>query len=325
MKGAAGILIVAFLAAVASAGELGKLGADGWYTWQVAAVDDAPAWCCYAWNHDGPGSAACRLDGSRSGYAVCRDGQTLDGNVRLYARIESGKATKLRVLSPGCPVESRTAVTDLGEIDVRESFDWLRGLAGSYSPVSEDALAAIAMHRGDVPLRFLVDTASRGGDEDLRENAIFWLGQVRISEASSDIERLMFADKSAAIRQHAAFSLAQSESSHRTDALIRQGRQDPDGEVRSQAWFWLAQTGAGEADQAIVQAIGDDPDRDVRKEAIFALTELPGERDVDALFVILGDRKMDRELRKQALFWLVQSESDRAFAYVDNLLAGPPR
>jgi HEAT repeat protein len=68
----------------------------------------------------------------------------------------------------------------------------------------------------------------------------------------------------------------------------------------------------------------DDPDREVREEAVFALSQLPGDRAVDALLVLLEDRGMDRELRKAALFWLVQSDSDRAFMSVERLLVGSP-
>jgi hypothetical protein len=40
------------------------------------------------------------------------------------------------------------------------------------------------------------------------------------------------------------------------------------------------------------------------------------------LFTVLGDQQMHREVREQALFWLAQSDSDRAFEYLDRLLAG---
>jgi hypothetical protein len=37
---------------------------------------------------------------------------------------------------------------------------------------------------------------------------------------------------------------------------------------------------------------------------------------------VLRDRGLHREIRERALFWLAQSDSDRAFAYLDELLAG---
>jgi HEAT repeat protein len=67
--------------------------------------------------------------------------------------------------------------------------------------------------------------------------------------------------------------------------------------------------------------IANDRDDDVREGAVFAISQLPGERAVDALFAVLGNRQLQPEVREQALFWLVQSDSDRAFEYLDRLLS----
>ena len=263
--------------------------ADGWYSWRAAAVAGATAWCCLDRSR---GGAGCNLDG-RDGYTDCGGSapEAPEGAfVRLYAKIESGDVARLRMLDPGCAVHAATPITDLGTVDAGESFGWLRGLVRDDSRVAGDALAAIAMHRGDEPLRFLVDSATAGASRELREDAIFWLGELRIAEGAPVIERLMFADRDADIRSHAAFVLAQS--------------------------------GADGSDDAIMKAVAGDPDREVREEAVFALSQLPGERAVDALLDVVGNRRLDREVRKAALFWLVQSGSDRAFATVERLLAG---
>lgn len=318
------LALCALLAQPSPAATLDALEADGWYTWRVEAVEGGPEWCCVSWNRGQAAPCACNLDSRHDGYGS-RDGhEPASGEVRLYARIESGEVAKLRTLSPRCAVESRDRITDLGLIDAGQSFDWLRRRVAEDPAVAEDALAAIAMHRGDAPLAFLVDAANGSAEGDLRESAIFWLGQVRIAEAAPVIERLMFADESATIRRHAAFALAQAKFAGRAKALIRQGREDKDPDVRSNAWFWLAQTGASESESAIMRAMVDDPGHEVREEAVFALSQLPGDRAVDALLSVLENRGLDRELRKSALFWLVQSDSDRAFSSVERLLVENP-
>jgi len=307
-------------AQAADAAPLASLDADGWYTWRVAAVEDAPAWCCVSRLHASPASRGCNLDGRHHGYGPCDENAVTDGEVQLYARIDSGRLARLRVLSPGCPVQTEARVTDLGTVEVAESFAWLRDRVGQDADLNGDALAAIAVHDGDQPFGFLVDAANGSATGEIREDAIFWLGQVRIADSAAVIERLMFDDDSAGIRQHAAFVLGQSTFAGRHEALIRQGRGDEVAEVRSQAWFWLAQTGANGSEEAIRQAMAEDPDREVREEAVFALSQLPGERAVDALLAVVEDRRLATEVRKAALFWLVQSESDRAFASVERLL-----
>jgi len=304
----------------AAAAALDALSADGVYTWRVPATDEAPAWCCYRWMHDSPIGGTCDLDSKEGGYGSVRDNLTLDGEAQIYVSIESGKPGHIRALSPQCRVTSRREIRDLGVVSTDESLAWLESQVRLYARKAGDALAAIAIHRGSEALRYLSDLADSGPATEVRKDAIFWLGQVRIGESSGELERLMSRDDNADIRQHAAFSLAQSAAPDRGAALIRQGHEDKDAEVRSQAWFWLAQTGLPESEDAIRWALANDRDEDVREQAVFALSQLPDERNVDALFAVLRNNQLPEDVRKQALFWLAQSDSDRAFEYLDGLL-----
>jgi HEAT repeat protein len=60
----------------------------------------------------------------------------------------------------------------------------------------------------------------------------------------------------------------------------------------------------------------------VREQAIFALSQLPDGRGTRALIATAEDRSLTREQRKRAVFWLAQSESDEAQAYLQKVLAG---
>jgi hypothetical protein len=306
---------------VLKAASLDALSADGFYTWRVAATEDSPPWCCFCWSRNSPVSNACNLDSHHANYSASEE-FLAQGEMQIYALIEAGKPQRIRALSPQCRVTSRREVVDLGVVEVDESLAWLKRHVKAPATVGRDVLAAISVHEGSAALHFLIDVANSGPGTEMRKEAIFWMSQARITESASELERLMFGDESAELRKHAAFSLSQSNAANRSDALIQQGRKDRDPGVRSQAWFWLAQTGARRSEAAIRQAIVDDPDGMVREEAVFALSQLPGERGVDALFTVLGDQHMHREIREQALFWLAQSGSDRAFEYLDRLLAG---
>ncbi len=61
-------------------------------------------------------------------------------------------------------------------------------------------------------------------------------------------------------------------------------------------------------------------DRHDNAEILAAIPMHGGDAAFDALTSLLEDRRRTMELRKQALFWLVQSGSDDALAYVDRLL-----
>jgi hypothetical protein len=231
-----------------------KLPRDGWVSWDVPAVDGAPAWCCFNWNDRIGGAKTCKLDGHSNNYGS-QDHQTTD-TVTVYARTAAGRLDRVRVFAASCPVEAKTPIQELSDVTADDSARWLLTQMRA-EPLAEDALAALAMHRGD------------------------------------------FAH----------------------DSLIDLGNSNKAADTRSKAWFWLAMTGAADAETPISAALRKDPDDQVREQAVFALSQLPDERATRALIATAEDRSLSREQRKRAVFWLSQSESPAALAYLDKVLA----
>jgi HEAT repeat protein len=292
---------------------------DGWTSWQVAAVDSAPDWCCWS-NHRSfrdMSRAPCRLDSNQDGFGS-RDHETTDA-VRVYARTAGGKIDRFRVLSVSCPVETAAPVRDLGTIAQDESARWLIDLAKRRD--DDDVLAALAINRGDLARDALAGIARSHARDETRKHAIFWLATLRGQEGADVTSSLMFSDKDAEVREHAAFALGQSKSPRAAADLIRLGNTDKVGEVRAQAWFWLADTQAPEVEQAILAALRKETDEDVCDRAIHALSRLPNERGTRALIATAEDQSLSRELRKRAVFWLSQSEHDSAQVYLEQILS----
>src|SRR5688572_12829344 len=302
-----------------------QLPREGWVSWQVAVPDGAPAWCCWnSWrDHKGP-SIPCSLDDADNFSVGDRD-ETTD-TVKVYARSSSGKIDRLQVLSASCPVETRTPVQELAGVQTDDSARWLiarvkedRVDAVSHRSIGEHALAALAMHPGAVAGGALAGFA-RDSRIETRKLAVFWLAMLRGAEGADVTSSVMFGDKDAEVRKHAAFAMAQTRSPRAAADLIRQGNTDKIADVRAQAWFWLAQTGADDAERAIGQALKKDSDALVREQAIFALSQLPDERSTRALIAAAEDQSLDREQRRRAVFWLSQSGSDPAQAYLEKIL-----
>ena len=302
-----------------------KLPRDGWTSWQVASVEKAPAWCCWSSWRDGNGSPiACPLD-REDGFGVGDRDATTD-SVKVYARTTNGKIDRLQVLAASCPVETKTPVQELPDVSADDSARWLaarvreEGVDADKRSTGEHALAALAMHSGDVAAREL-KSFTQDARVGTRKSSVFWLSMLRGDEGADITSSVMFKDADAEVRKHAAFSLAQTKSPRAAADLIRQGNTDKVADVRAQAWFWLAQTGAADAEKAIQVALRKDADEEVREQAIFALSQLPADRAVKALIEIAQDRSLSHEQRKRAVFWLSQSESDAAQAYLEKVLA----
>jgi hypothetical protein len=306
--------------AAASAPDLPDGELDGWHSWRVDVVDEAPDLCCFTWNQGVAMRKSCNLDGRHGGFSSSGDSPFPSDEVQIYALMSAGAATKIRVLSSQCPVTSDSPITDLGTVATGDSINWLQRYISPHTVVSDEAITAVAMHAGDAARRLLVDTAKTDSSEDNRETAIFWMAQARIKETAADLRKLMFDDPSADIRQHAAFAYSQSTAVDRTAMLIRQGKEDRDAKVRSQAWFWLAQSAAEESEREIRAALTSERNAEVREQAVFALSQLPADRAVKALAGILENPQLGMDIREQALFWLAQMESEEAFAYVKQLL-----
>jgi hypothetical protein len=303
-----------------------KLPRDGWVSWEVTAVEEAPAWCCFgSWQSRDFDRATCKLDGKSNGYGTRHDETT--ETVKVYARATAGKLDRLQVLSANCPVETKTPVQALPDVTIDDSTRWLTSQvkqggmdASSREPLSQSAMAALAMHRGDLAREALAGFARDDSRLETRKWSVFWLSQVRGAEGADITSSVMFSDKDAAVREHAAFALSQSKAPRVAPDLIKLGNTDKDGEVRAKAWFWLAQNGAPQAEEAIITALRKDSNDNVREQAIFALSQLPDERAARALIAAAEDTTLSREQRKRAVFWLSQSESDAALTYLDKVL-----
>lgn len=304
-----------------------QLPRDGWVSWQVPAVAGAPAWCCFSsWNDRDPSRMTCRLDGGGGNHGM-HDGDETTDAVKIYARSTGGRIDRLQALAATCPVETNTPVRPLGDVSVDDSTRWLARQvklpstdAVSGRPIGEGALAALALHRGD-PAREALARFARDPGTETRKWSVFWLALLRGAEGAELTSSVMFGDADAEVREHAAFALSQSKSTRVSQDLIRLGNSDASGSVRAKAWFWLAHTGAPGSERAIGEALRKDRDAEVREQAVFALSRLPGERGTKALIAVAEDQSLSHEQRRRAVFWLSQSETDSAQAYLEKVLA----
>jgi len=101
--------------------------------------------------------------------------------------------------------------------------------------------------------------------------------------------------------------------------MIAVARHDSSSRVRGQALFWLAQKAGKKAAGAISDALESDPDTDVKKKAVFALQQLPNGEGVPMLIQVARTNR-NPAVRKQAMFWLGESNDPRALAFFEEVL-----
>ena len=309
--------------AIADDLETRVIASDGWVAYRVPMVAGAGGPCCYAIRAGAATRENCNLDERSLSFGSDRADPVaaLDRTLAVYLRVERGRVERVLALSASCPVQTPSTVRWVDPVDPASSVAMLsslldRNAAGS---TGDHGLVALAYHHGNGATRALASRAEPSHPREEREQALFWLGQVRGVEGAEVVEHYATTDADPGLREHAIFALSQSRAPDAYAHILAIAQRDPAEHVRSEALFWLAQMNDTRARDDIVAALKSESSDDVREDAVFALSQLDGGEADDALIAVLrGDHS--RAIRKQALFWLGQSGSPRAMAYFDEAL-----
>jgi HEAT repeat protein len=295
---------------------------DGWVAYQVPKAADGGVACCFQMHGKHVLQSGCDLESNSWGNSDDRrPPQATADALNVYFRVSHGKVDKVRAFSASCPVRDADKVRWLDNVAPQASIAFLA--ASTAATPSEDIfdaeLAALAMHADAAATPALRELSAQSHPHKVREQALFWLGQMRGAEGAQIVEHAATTDADPELRSHAVFVLSEARGVDGYAAIHRIAQSDSSGHVREQALFWMAQTGDARARNDITAAIGKEPSKDVREQAVFALSQLK-EGEADAALIALVRGSYPREVKQQALFWLGQSGSDEAIRFLDDVL-----
>ncbi|HKH84603.1 MAG TPA: HEAT repeat domain-containing protein [Gemmatimonadales bacterium] len=174
-------------------------------------------------------------------------------------------------------------------------------------PAAQKALRTYA-ERGDVP-------------EDAREKAIFWLGQSGSPDNATFLRSLYGRLKNEDLRKKIVFSLSQMGGTENGKWLLGIARDPAESiEMRKQALFWAGQGGVPIAELTALYASVSD--QAMREQLVFVYSQRDEPAALDKL-IDIAKKDPNPELRKRALFWVGQSEDDRAVQALQDILEQP--
>jgi HEAT repeat protein len=157
--------------------------------------------------------------------------------------------------------------------------------------------------------------------EQLREQAIFWIGQNGGAESGAYLRELFGRIKGEELRKKVLFSISQMGGQENGKWLIGVARDRAQPvETRKQALFWAGQGGASLGDLTGLYDTFDD--RQMKEQLIFVYSQRDEPGALDKLLEI-SRRDPDPELRKKALFWLGQSDDPRAAKALQDIIEQP--
>jgi len=294
----------------------------GWIAFSMPVLEGSQSPCCWKGQWNNFSEVGCSLEKQHQSYGT-RSDSPLTEKVIAYARISEGGVRSLRVVGEHCPVEGDGAkVTWIGDTDDTASLNWLEAVARSdpHDSVGGSALYAMAMHRSHEASERLYQLAIEPGDA-LAEEAIFWLGDARGNDGFDALERLLAELPSGDTRRAINFALAQNGTQAAIDLLSGISRNDSDPEQRGNAMFWLAEEFPEQAPDMLMAVLANEQDEEVLEQAVFAISQLPDDIGSQMLLDLARDGQQSREVRRQALFWLANSDDENTVAALSELLA----
>ena len=230
----------------------------------------------------------------------------------------------------------QTAKTDPDQETREQAVFWLGQVRSERAvPLLEDllknskdketkdkALFALSQQSSPKAGQILRDFAERESeDEELREQAIFWLGQKHSEDNANYLKGLYGRVKAEALKDKIIFSLSQQRGFGNAEWIMQIALDPKESiEMRKQALFWAGQNG-GASTEAFANLYDKMTDSEIKEQLIFVLSQRG--RDGKALEKLMDIAKTDKdkELRSKAVFWLGQSRDPRAAKFLEDLIA----
>jgi HEAT repeat protein len=184
--------------------------------------------------------------------------------------------------------------------------------------LQDKAIFALSQQNDPAATKALRDFAERkGAPMEVREKAIFWLGQSK--QGGSEYLRGLY-DRldDDELKEKVIFGVSQQRSTENSRWLMEIVRGTKSSmELRKKALFWAGQSGASAAD--LGQIYAGVQDQDLKEQAIFAMAQTHDTGGVSQLIAI-ARKDPNTEMRKKALFWLSQSKDPRAASVIEQIL-----
>jgi HEAT repeat protein len=202
------------------------------------------------------------------------------------------------------------ALQALLNMDAERAMPILQKVLARRDPCSaglrRKAVFLVSQKRTDQTANILMNVARSDPDQEVREQAVFWLSQVPGSTGL--LEEILKGKSDETIKEKALFSLSQ-QNEPRAQQILRDfaGRDNENGDLREKAIFWLGQRRSGENTQFLRSLYSRLTNEDLKEKILFSLSQQRGAGNEQWLMDIALNPKEDIELRKKALFWAGQS------------------
>ena len=100
-----------------------------------------------------------------------------------------------------------------------------------------------------------IDLAKTAKNKQVREKAIFWLGQLAGKKALETLTDIVFDEEKTELQEKAVFALSQLDNGEGIPKLIKAAKEHPNPQIRKKAIFWLGESGDQRALEALIEMV----------------------------------------------------------------------
>jgi len=178
--------------------------------------------------------------------------------------------------------------------------------------MKESLITAAGMHKSiNESFDFLLDKIENEKDSDLREEAVFWLGNLENPKALPILKNIALNEANEDVAEKAVFALYEMDTEESVEALIEIAKTPGRHDIREKAIFWLGELAGERAINTLDEIIYSNEETELQEQAIFALAELDNGQGIPKLIKVANEHP-NKEVRKKAIFWLGESGDERA-------------
>lgn len=196
----------------------------------------------------------------------------------------------------------------IGGAEVMEFFDELIDSSASVN-VQKSLVFAFSQAPEHEGVPRLIDIARTHRNAEIRKDAIFWLSQAGGQRVMDFFNELIAESDDYEVQKSLVFALSQL-GDEGLPRLVDIARTHPNRDIRKEAFFWISQEGGPEALRFFEERLDEETDVEVLKQIVFALSQLDDE-GVPGL-IKAAKTHPNRQVRKDAVFWLGQTDDPRA-------------
>lgn len=238
------------------------------------------------------------------------------GDEECAAVINNTAQTDQPTQGRNCPDEDDdnddriAALNALMQMDADRAMPILQKVLERRDPCSaglrKKAVFLVSQKKTDQTANILMNVARSDPNQEVREQAVFWLSQVPGSTGL--LEEILRGNSDENIKEKALFSLSQQREPRAQQALRDFAlRESENPDLREKAIFWLGQNRASENTEFLRNLYTRISNQDLKEKILFSLSQQRGAGNEQWLMNIAVNTKEDIELRKKALFWAGQS------------------